>query len=108
MFVDCPDGEDEKNCAGTPTVTKNITNTCADYEFVCRDRHFCVHHAWTCDGDRDCPDGTDEDEELCGKKKSCSEEEFSCGSGECLASHQKCDGRADCEDHSDEEDCGEY
>ena len=89
-------------------MTKNITNTCADYEFVCRDHHFCVHHAWTCDGDRDCPDGTDEDEELCGKKKSCSEEEFSCGSGECLASHQKCDGRADCEDHSDEEDCGEY
>ena len=107
IFIsDCPDGEDEKNCDGAPP--PNITNVCAENEFVCRDQHFCIHQAWACDGDKDCPDGTDEDEDLCGEKPSCAENEFTCSSGQCIQGHLQCSGRADCDDHSDEEDCGKY
>ena len=40
--------------------TERRDSLCLETEFQCREKHFCIHGAWTCDGDRDCPDGSDE------------------------------------------------
>lgn len=32
----------------------------------------------------------------------CSQEEFTCGNGQCVPNYRKCDGRRDCSDGSDE------
>ena len=146
--TDCPDGEDEDSCSNTgrpessttPASSSSVTSTewvtglsterrdsvCLETEFQCREKHFCIHAAWICDGDRDCPDGSDEvnrrvtdnieavmqlilqDEGMCADRRVvCSAAEFSCSSGlQCLSADQACDGRSDCRDGSDEEECG--
>jgi hypothetical protein len=37
--------------------------------------------------------------------RQCSDEEFRCGSGECVRSERRCDNRTDCSDSSDEFNC---
>ena len=66
-LLDCPRGEDEENCSGQEsqvTASKRSKlegmKICKDSEFQCKEKHFCIHDAWTCDGDQDCPDGSDE------------------------------------------------
>uniref|UniRef100_A0A803XYB8 Uncharacterized protein n=1 Tax=Meleagris gallopavo TaxID=9103 RepID=A0A803XYB8_MELGA len=34
-------------------------------EFLCRDRMTCVSQHWLCDGEPDCPDGSDESVDTC-------------------------------------------
>lgn len=40
---------------------------CGEHSFKCKSTGRCVSEAWHCDGDEDCPDGSDEDTELCRK-----------------------------------------
>ena len=89
LFADCPDGEDEEDCppeveekedgeesspeqsssesssSSSPDSSSSprpvsAPRSCGRAEFQCRERHFCIHSAWLCDGDQDCPDGSDE------------------------------------------------
>lgn len=40
---------------------------CGEHSFKCKSTGRCVSAAWHCDGDEDCPDGSDEDSALCCK-----------------------------------------
>lgn len=52
-FPDCPDGEDESNCAKT---------ACGRDKFRCRSDGVCLDRSKYCDGVVNCVDGSDEDD----------------------------------------------
>ncbi len=101
--------------------------TCAPTEFQCLERSYCIHNSWLCDGDDDCPDGSDEDREQCGTAVECRSDQFRCvtdrqtdmnnrkdtcfprrcRSGTCIPGHLQCSGTEECNDGSDEENCSE-
>uniref|UniRef100_A0AAR2L8K8 EGF-like domain-containing protein n=1 Tax=Pygocentrus nattereri TaxID=42514 RepID=A0AAR2L8K8_PYGNA len=58
---------------------------------------------WRCDGEPECPDGSDEAESTC-IKQTCPPDKFDCG-GKCVSLSWRCDGERDCENGADEEDC---
>lgn len=73
-IVDCPSGNDEKNCP---------TQACSSSQFKCETNDVCIPKVWTCDGDADCHDNSDE--ENCHERK-CFETEFRCSTGRCVPS----------------------
>ena len=86
---------------------------CNEDEFRCSYPPYCIYKEWKCDGERDCSDGSDE--ENC-EISTCSAGEFACRSyldsctnghcnntKECIISQWKCDGELDCTDGSDED-----
>nr|AYA29178.2 vitellogenin receptor [Samia ricini] len=77
---------------------------CAPTEFRCGESKICVSRSQVCDGQRDCPDGSDEDSARC-DLLACFETEFMCTSGSCILKTWICDGDMDCNDASDEVDC---
>uniref|UniRef100_A0A8L0DPT0 EGF-like domain-containing protein n=1 Tax=Oncorhynchus mykiss TaxID=8022 RepID=A0A8L0DPT0_ONCMY len=99
--------------------------TCAPAEFACANGQ-CVPGRWRCDGEPECPDGSDEADATCSKservqrvgmehtlpfsppgKQTCPSEKFDCGgsTNKCVSLSWRCDGERDCENGSDEEDC---
>ncbi len=115
--TDCPDATDEKGCEELTRQASNATGesaasappapSCAATEFQCLDKFYCVHHSWVCDGEEDCPDGSDEAVDQCGVKTKCRSDQFQCGGvgGECIPGHLQCSGVAECKDGSDEFNC---
>ncbi|KAM4706690.1 low-density lipoprotein receptor-related protein 2-like [Discoglossus pictus] len=72
----------------------------ATHQSVCKDK--CIPISWLCNGERDCPDGTDE---VCDQACHGDINAWQCDNGKCISRSWRCDGDTDCLDGSDEKDC---
>ncbi|CAG5119298.1 unnamed protein product, partial [Candidula unifasciata] len=91
-YMDCQNGEDEKNC--------NFTS-CSPGQFQCDTRQ-CVPMSARCDIKHDCKDWSDE---LNCENFQCPPNTKKCKSGQCVAAEFWCDYTRDCPDGSDERGC---
>ncbi|XP_021709286.1 low-density lipoprotein receptor-related protein 6 [Aedes aegypti] len=103
----CPQGlmlmKDRRSCGALPV--------CGPDHFTCAvtfssngldgdNNKDCIPVSWRCDGQKDCPDRSDElDCPACGA------DQFKCQSGECIDKHLVCDGTTQCLDGYDEAVC---
>ena len=92
--------------SGLDTFFENSENqTCKGGEFSCFESSQCIAWRWTCDGEEDCPDGSDESNSVCSERV-CSPDEWSChGHSQCVPLSWVCDNHPDCEGGSDETVC---
>ncbi|XP_043273195.1 mucin-12-like isoform X2 [Venturia canescens] len=104
-----PETDATPNPDPAPPLPNLMYSKCTTGQFQCangtsRDGAYCVSGSAKCDSERDCSDGSDED--------NCEEEHclnnFQCKSGQCLARHLVCNGIKDCGDGSDESECDKW
>uniref|UniRef100_A0A8C7TCU9 EGF-like domain-containing protein n=1 Tax=Oncorhynchus mykiss TaxID=8022 RepID=A0A8C7TCU9_ONCMY len=79
--------------------------TCSPKQFVCKDQVTCISKGWRCDGEKDCPDGSDESLDVCphSRVSRCPPNEYQCGGIElCIHMSKLCNGVPDCTDGWDE------
>ncbi|XP_016139265.1 low-density lipoprotein receptor-related protein 1-like [Sinocyclocheilus grahami] len=95
-----------------PTRAIEAPKTCSPKQFVCKDQVTCISKGWRCDGEKDCPDGSDEAADICHHTQvsQCPPNEFECrGTDVCIHLSKLCDGVPDCTDGRDEgPHCREY
>ncbi|KAL9703738.1 hypothetical protein quinque_007256 [Culex quinquefasciatus] len=80
--------------------------TCYDgTNFMCKNGVHCIQQKYTCDGDRDCDDGSDEEPAPDGPCNAhCDLEHFfKCDDQRCINRSLVCDGTVNCIDESDED-----
>ncbi|AWP02986.1 hypothetical protein SMAX5B_014046 [Scophthalmus maximus] len=86
--------------------------TCSPKQFVCKDGVTCISKGWRCDREKDCPDGSDEEPDVCPHStvSRCPPNEYQCGGTElCIHMGKLCNGVPDCTDGWDEgPHCREY
>ncbi|MEQ2184541.1 hypothetical protein GOODEAATRI_009041, partial [Goodea atripinnis] len=65
-------------------------DTCSSSQFTCSNGA-CIPPSYTCDGDNDCLDGSDEADSLCvTPQPTCSPQQYMCNSGECIDLQKLC------------------
>ncbi|XP_069832773.1 very low-density lipoprotein receptor-like isoform X2 [Dendropsophus ebraccatus] len=101
----CPD--DRVSCSDSDVKLQekpaSETLFCSWASLPCRDGKACVPTEHICDGDKDCSDGSDEENctNLCGNAGI-----FRCLTGtKCIEHRHRCDGVPQCPDGSDEQNC---
>lgn len=78
---------------------------CLPGQFPCVDSVGCVDESARCDGERQCPTGSDE--ENCTVPEECLDSDWTCQNHVCIPKELRCNRQNDCMDNSDEEECGE-
>ncbi|XP_072571437.1 low-density lipoprotein receptor-related protein 1-like isoform X1 [Paramormyrops kingsleyae] len=88
-----------------PTRAIDAPKTCSPKQFVCKDQVTCISKGWRCDGEKDCPDGSDEALDICphSRVSRCPPNEYQClGTETCIHMSKLCNGAPDCTDGWDE------